>query len=75
MTVVHPNFCSDIYCEQDMLGFDKYVNTLAGMIRDKDFATPSCIGIYGKWVLERRASRIFSKTSLVKTEIRLVSSW
>jgi formylglycine-generating enzyme required for sulfatase activity len=49
MTVVHPNFCSDIYCEQDMLGFDKYVNTLAGMIRDKGFSTPFCIGIYGKW--------------------------
>ena len=46
---VHPNFCSDIHCEQDMLGFDKYVDTLAGMIRDKDFTTPFCIGIYGRW--------------------------
>ncbi|MDY6952431.1 MAG: SUMF1/EgtB/PvdO family nonheme iron enzyme [Thermodesulfobacteriota bacterium] len=49
MEVVHPNFCSDIYCQQDLLGFDKYVDTLAGMIRDKGFSTPFCIGIYGRW--------------------------
>ncbi|MCP4296753.1 MAG: SUMF1/EgtB/PvdO family nonheme iron enzyme [Proteobacteria bacterium] len=40
---------SDAYCKEDQLGFDKYVDTLHGIIKDKDFLTPFCIGIYGKW--------------------------
>lgn len=43
------NFNPDIYSDTDYLGFDKYVNTLSGMIRDPNFRTPFCIGIYGKW--------------------------
>ncbi|MEZ6176812.1 MAG: P-loop NTPase fold protein [Candidatus Scalinduaceae bacterium] len=40
---------SDFRCEEDQLGFDKYVDTLSGMITDEDFKTPFCIGIFGKW--------------------------
>jgi len=40
---------SDAYCQEDQLGFDKYVDTLQGIIQDKDFTTPFCIGIFGKW--------------------------
>lgn len=43
------NFQSDIHCEEDQLGFDKYIETLSKMISEKDFKTPFCIGIYGKW--------------------------
>ncbi|MDD5450407.1 MAG: SUMF1/EgtB/PvdO family nonheme iron enzyme [Desulfovibrionales bacterium] len=43
------NIRSDIYCEKDLLGFDKYVDTLSGMIEDTDFKTPFCIGIFGNW--------------------------
>ena len=43
------NIKSDIYCEEDLLGFDKYVDTLSKMVTDKDFKTPFCIGIFGKW--------------------------
>ncbi|TSA11333.1 MAG: hypothetical protein D4R73_04050 [Deltaproteobacteria bacterium] len=43
------NIRSDIYCEKDLLGFDKYVETLSGMIEDSDFKTPFCIGIFGNW--------------------------
>jgi iron(II)-dependent oxidoreductase len=43
------NPCSDVYCQQDQLGFDKYVETLHSIIKDKDFKTPFCIGIYGRW--------------------------
>ncbi len=45
----HLNIRSDIYCEKDLLGFDKYVETLSGMIEDTDFKTPFCIGIFGSW--------------------------
>jgi len=40
---------SDVHCQKDRLGFDKYVETLHGMIKDKDFKTPFCIGVYGRW--------------------------
>jgi len=43
------NIRPDIPSEDDALGFNKYVETLGGMIRDPDFQTPFCIGIYGKW--------------------------
>ena len=43
------NIKSDIYCEKDLLGFDKYIDTLSKMVTDKDFKTPFCIGIFGKW--------------------------
>ncbi len=45
----HLNVKSDFRCEEDQLGFDKYVDTLSGMITDEDFKTPFCIGIFGKW--------------------------
>jgi hypothetical protein len=34
---------SDEYCQEDQLGFDKYVHTLHGIIKDRDFLTPFCI--------------------------------
>lgn len=43
------NIKSDIYCEKDLLGFDKCIDTLSKMVTDKDFKTPFCIGIFGKW--------------------------
>ena len=43
------NILSDIHCEEDQLGFDKYIETISNMILDKDFKTPFCIGIFGKW--------------------------
>ncbi len=45
----HLTFIRDSYCEKDQLGFDRYVNTLAEMIKDENFQTPFCIGIHGKW--------------------------
>ncbi len=38
-----------MYCEKDLLGFEQYIDTLDRMISDKDFRTPFCIGIFGKW--------------------------
>ena len=43
------NFKPDAYSDEDLLGFDKYVKTMADMIRAPDFQTPFCIGIHGKW--------------------------
>ena len=43
------NYRSDIYCTEDRLGFDKYIDVLSSMIRDRDFKTPFCIGIFGEW--------------------------
>ncbi len=40
---------SDSVCGIDLLGHDVYVETLGEMIADKEFQTPFCIGIYGKW--------------------------
>jgi formylglycine-generating enzyme required for sulfatase activity len=43
------NYRSDIYCTEDRLGFDKYIDVLSSMIRGRDFKTPFCIGIFGEW--------------------------
>ena len=43
------NIRSDMPCENDLLGFDRYVDTISGMVWDKNFKTPFCIGIFGKW--------------------------
>ncbi len=43
------NIKSDIHCDEDQLGFNIYVDTLNTMFTDKDFKTPFCIGIFGKW--------------------------
>jgi len=43
------NFNPDVFSDRDLLGFDQYIKTLSGMIRDPNFRTPFCIGIYGKW--------------------------
>lgn len=43
------NIISDIHCEEDLLGFEQYVDTISRMITHKDFRTPFCIGIFGKW--------------------------
>jgi len=43
------NPISDVTCQKDQLGFDKYVDTLHNMFKDKNFKTPFCIGIYGRW--------------------------
>jgi len=43
------NYRSDIYCTEDRLGFDKYIDVLSSIIRDQDFKTPFCIGIFGEW--------------------------
>lgn len=45
----HFNFNPDVFCEEDKLGFNQYIRTLSGMIKNPDFKTPFCIGIYGKW--------------------------
>src|SRR3989338_2451820 len=45
----HFNFNPDISCEEDKLGFNQYIRTLSGMIKNPDFKTPFCIGVYGKW--------------------------
>ena len=55
------NTKSDIYCEEDLLGFDQYVDTLNRMITDKDFETPFCIGIFGKWGSGKTTVRAFEK--------------
>lgn len=43
------NFNPDVKSDADMLGFDQYIQTLSGMIKDPDFKTPFCIGVYGTW--------------------------
>ena len=40
---------ADTPCDKDQLGFDDHVETIYDMIVDKDFKTPFCIGIFGKW--------------------------
>ena len=68
---------SDIYCEEDLLGFDRYIDNLSEMVNDKDFKTPFCIGIFGKrgsgrtsfmHLLERRLSED-------KTNPRAIPVW
>ncbi|MEK7748244.1 MAG: P-loop NTPase fold protein [Nitrospirota bacterium] len=46
---------------QDLLGFDAYAKTLAGLIANKENATPLVIGVYGPWGS--------GKTTLMKTMI------
>src|SRR3990167_4151303 len=74
------NLISDIYCEKDLLGFDKYIDTLRGMITHKDFRTPFCIGIFGKWgsgktsfmhLLEKR----LSEDTREKNTIPIIPIW
>jgi len=68
------NIKSDVYCEEDLLGFDKYIDTLSVMISAKDFKTPFCIGIFGKWgsgktsfmhLLENKLSELKSKPQAI----------
>ena len=39
---------SDVYCEEDLLGFGRHIDVLGGMITEEGFKTPFCIGIFGK---------------------------
>ncbi len=68
------NIKSDIYCTEDLLGFDQYIEALGKMVTHKDFKTPFCIGIFGKWgsgktsfmrLLEKRLSASDSKPFIV----------
>ena len=59
---------SDEYCQEDQLGFDKYVETLYGMIKDKDFKTPFCIGIYGSWGSGKTSFMHLLESRLVKED-------
>ena len=34
------NIKSDIYCTEDLLGFDQYIEALGKMVTHKDFKTP-----------------------------------
>jgi formylglycine-generating enzyme required for sulfatase activity len=43
------NFRSDKHSPEDLLGFERHIDTLADMIKDRGFETPFCIGIFGKW--------------------------
>ena len=42
------NINSDVYCEEDLLGFDRHIDVLGKMINEEDFKTPFCIGLFGK---------------------------
>ena len=42
------NINSDVYCEEDLLGFDRHIDVLGKMINEKGFKTPFCIGLFGK---------------------------
>jgi formylglycine-generating enzyme required for sulfatase activity len=33
----------------DLLGFDLYIDTLAGLIKKPGFKTPFCLGVHGEW--------------------------
>jgi len=39
---------SDVYCEEDLLGFGRHIDILSEMITEEGFKTPFCIGIFGK---------------------------
>ena len=45
----HFNFNPDVHSNEDLLGFDQYIQTLGRMIKDPQFKTPFCIGVYGTW--------------------------
>jgi gamma-glutamyl hercynylcysteine S-oxide synthase len=68
---------SDVYCEEDLLGFNRYIDTLGGMINDEGFKTPFSIGIFGEsgsgrtsfmHLLEKRLSKD-------RTNPRAISVW
>ena len=69
--------CSDVYCQEDQLGFDKYVETLHGIIKDKDFKTPFCIGIYGRWGSGKTSFMHLLENRLVKDDSspHVVPAW
>lgn len=71
------NIQSDAHCEEDQLGFDPYVRTIARMVTDKDFKTPFCIGIYGKWGSGKASfMRLLEKRLLEeKTNPRAIPVW
>ncbi|KKM02442.1 hypothetical protein LCGC14_1784410, partial [marine sediment metagenome] len=68
---------SDIYCEEDLLGFDRYINNLSEMINDEDFKTPFCIGIFGNRGSGRTSFMQLLETRLSedKTNPRSVPVW
>ena len=41
--------CSDQHGEKDCLGFDQYIDVIGSMMRDEQFQTPFCVGVFGKW--------------------------
>lgn len=69
--------CSDVYCQEDQLGFDKYVETLHGIIKDKDFKTPFCIGIYGRWGSGKTSFMHLLENRLVKDDSspHIIPAW
>lgn len=69
--------CSDVYCQEDQLGFDKYIETLHGIIKDKDFKTPFCIGIYGRWGSGKTSFMHLLENRLVKDDSspHVVPAW
>ncbi|MBO1224603.1 MAG: SUMF1/EgtB/PvdO family nonheme iron enzyme [Candidatus Scalindua sediminis] len=68
---------SDIYCEEDLLGFDRYINNLSEMINNEDFKTPFCIGIFGNRGSGRTSFMQLLETRLSedKTNPRSVPVW
>jgi len=68
---------SDIYCEEDLLGFDRYINNLSEMINDEDFKTPFCIGIFGNRGSGRTSFMHLLETRLseYKTNPRAIPVW
>ena len=71
------NIKSDIYCDEDQLGFDIYIDTLNTMFTDKDFTTPFCIGIVGKWGSGKTSFMHLLENRLLKdnTEPRIIPVW
>ncbi|MCP4253058.1 MAG: SUMF1/EgtB/PvdO family nonheme iron enzyme [Candidatus Scalindua sp.] len=77
MTKYRLNVKSDIYCEEDQLGFDTYIDTLNTMFTDKDFKTPFCIGIFGKWGSGKTSFMRLLEKRLLKntTKPRAIPVW
>lgn len=71
------NVKSDIYCDEDRLGFDIYIDTLNTMFTDKDFKTPFCIGIFGKWGSGKTSFMHLLENRLLKdnTEPHAIPVW
>ncbi len=68
---------SDMYCEEDLLGFDRYIDNLSEMINDEGFKTPFCIGIFGKRGSGRTSFMQLLETRLSedKTNPRAIPVW